>query len=227
VIWTRPSWSVPGLSDRIIVPEILDHLAWDDPEAVRARRDLRFINWVMGNERWICRAVTSRPEIAARGIDEWGAGDGSLAAKLARLLPEASVTAWDLAPRPAGLEARVAWRQEDLSKAEMAGGGGILVANLFLHHFEADVLRALGKRCGAFDMLVLCEPDRCRRAERLSLGLWPWIGRVTRHDMPVSIRAGFSAGELAALLGLGAGDWEVCEWSTWRGARRIVACRER
>jgi hypothetical protein len=225
VIWEGLSCSMAVVNYRVVSPEILDHLAWDDPEAVRARRDLRFINWVMGNERWICRAVTSRPGIAARGIVELGAGDGTLAAKLARLLPEAAVTAWDLAPRPAGLEARVAWRQEDISMAETVGSGGILVANLFLHHFEADVLRALGARCGAFDMLVLCEPDRCRRAEWLSLGLWPWIGRVTRHDMPVSIRAGFAVGELPALLGMGAEDWQVREWSTWRGARRIVACR--
>jgi len=216
-----------GVKDRVIAPEILDHLAWDDPEAVRARRDLRFINGMMGNERWICRAIVSRPQVAARGIVEWGAGDGSLAAKLARLLPEAAVSAWDLAPRPSGLDARVAWRQGDILKAEAVGGGGILVANLFLHHFEAGALRALGRRCSAFDMLVVCEPDRCRRAEWLSYVLWPCIGRVTRHDMPVSIRAGFAAGELPALLGLGAEDWRVREWSTWRGARRIVACRER
>jgi hypothetical protein len=214
-----------GVNDRVIAPEILDHLAWDDPEAMRARRDLRFINWVMGNERWICRAVTSRPGIAARGIVELGAGDGTLAAKLARLLPEAAVTAWDLAPRPAGLEARVAWRQEDISMAETVGSGGILVANLFLHHFDAGGLRDLGARCAGFDMLVFCEPDRCRRAEWLSYTLWPWIGRVTRHDMRVSIRAGFAAGELSALLGLSAEEWRVGEWPTWRGARRMLACR--
>ena len=214
-----------GLRERILEPEILDHLAWDDPEAARARRDLRLINGMMGNERWIGRTILSRPQLAARGIVEWGAGDGSLAAKLARLLPQAPVGAWDLAPRPAGLDDRVEWRQGDILAAETAGSGGILVVNLFLHHFDAAALRVLGARCACFDLLVFCEPDRCRRAEWLSYSLWPWIGPVTRHDMRVSIRAGFAAGEMPDLLGLNGQAWRVCEWSTWRGARRMVACR--
>jgi len=213
------------LNDRLIEPEILDHLAWDDPEAVRARRDLRLINWMMGNERWICRAILSRPHLAERGIVEWGAGDGTLVGKLARLLPGAPVGAWDLAPRPAGLNTRVEWRQGDILKTGAVASGGILVANLFLHHFDAGQLDALGARCRGFDRLVICEPDRRRRAECLSLSLWPWVGRVTRHDMRVSIRAGFSPGELPALLGLDAETWQVRECSTWRGARRILACR--
>lgn len=213
------------MTHRLVEPEILDRLAWDDPEAVRARRDLRVINGIMGNERWIFRAVARRPQAAERGIVEWGAGDGSLVAKLAGRWPGAQVSACDLAPRPAGLSPRVEWRQADVLVEAPVSKGGILVANLFLHHFEADALGLLGAQCRGFDTLVFCEPDRSRLALALSWGLWPCIGRVTRHDMPASIRAGFSAGELPALLKLSDAGWQVEESSTWCGARRIIAHR--
>jgi hypothetical protein len=38
---------------RQVLPEILDHLPADDPEAIGSRRDLRRINFLMGNKRWI------------------------------------------------------------------------------------------------------------------------------------------------------------------------------
>lgn len=213
------------MTHRLVEPEILDLLAWDDPEAVRARRDLKFINWIMGNERWICRAVARRPHAAGRGIVEWGAGDGSLAAKLAKGWPAAQVCACDLAPRPVGLSSRVGWRQADVLLDAPVAEGGILVANLFLHHFDSAGLRLLGARCQGFDMLVFCEPDRSRLALVLSWALWPWIGGVARHDMKASIRAGFSPGELPSLLKLVDAEWQVEESSTWRGARRIIASR--
>ncbi|MFN0126707.1 MAG: hypothetical protein ACKV19_08485 [Verrucomicrobiales bacterium] len=213
------------MTHRLVEPEILDRLAWDDPEAVRARRDLRVINWIMGNERWIFRAVARQSQAAGRGIVEWGAGDGSLAAKLAGRWPGAPVSACDLAPRPVGLSSRVGWRQADVLEEAPVAEGGILVANLFLHHFDSDALGLLGASCLGFDTLVFCEPDRSRLALALSWLLWPWIGRVTRHDMPVSIRAGFSSGELPALLKLSNAGWQVEESSTCCGARRIIARR--
>jgi len=213
------------MNHRLVEPEILDRLACDDPEAVRARKDLRLINWVMGNERWICGVVARRPEAAARGIVEWGAGSGSLATSLTRRLPGVPVCACDLVARPPGLDSRVEWRQEDLLASATAPEGGILVANLLLHHFDAVELPRLGDRCRGFDVLVFCEPDRARLAQVLSFALWPWVGRVTRHDMPASIRAGFSSGELPALLTLDEAEWRVEESSTWHGARRIIASR--
>ena len=44
---------------RVVKPEILDELDGSDPRAIRSRRDLRFINLLMGNERWIQRSVNS------------------------------------------------------------------------------------------------------------------------------------------------------------------------
>lgn len=213
------------IQPRVVKPEILDHLAADDPEAVRSRRDLRRINFLMGNERWICRTVRRFPEAASRGIVELGAGDGVLAGKLAEMFPGAPVTACDLAPRPAALHPRVRWRQGDLLAGGPEAGGGVLVANLFMHHFEGESLHILGRLCAGFEVLVFNEPDRALLPHALGFLLWPLVNRVTRHDMHVSIRGGFAAGEWLPLLGPEPGQWRIRETSTWRGARRVVAWR--
>lgn len=50
---------------RILEPETLDHLAHDDPDAVRARRDLRRVNRFMGArsilEHALARVVPRTP----------------------------------------------------------------------------------------------------------------------------------------------------------------------
>ena len=204
---------------RRLEPEWLDSLDAGDPRAVRARRDLRVINALMGNEGWILRQVAARPETAERGIVEFGSGDGHLLRRLARLGP---ATGCDLAPRPAGLPAEIDWRQGDLFTLAEPITGGILVANLILHHFEGESLRRIGAIAGGFEAVILVEPHRCRSGLALATLLRPFVGEVTRHDMPVSIRAGFAKGELAEMLGLSTG-WSVTETVHWRGSLRVVA----
>lgn len=212
------------MSRRIVIPELLDHLPAKDPEARRSRRDLRRINFLMGNERWVCRTVSRFRDEANRGIVEVGAGDGVLCNRLATLFPRARVSAYDLAPAPAPYP-RIEWRQGDVFKMPAPAPGGILVANLFLHHFEGTALTALGQWCKNFDVLVINEPDRARLPHLLGGLMHPWINRVTRHDMHVSIGAGFAAGEIPEMLGLDPQAWQFRESSTWRGARRVVASR--
>ncbi len=101
----------------------------------------------------------------------------------------------------------------------------MVVANLFAHQFEADALAALGRWMGNFEVIVLNEPDRRRLPHWLGGLMRPFMNRVTHHDLHVSIDAGFREGELADFLGLDHGEWSIRETSTWRGARRVVACR--
>lgn len=210
---------------RTVKPEILDHLPADDPESRRSRRDLRLINFLMGNERRVCRAIRKHPQAAAKGIVEFGAGDGVLAGKIARIFPSSQVIACDLAPRPEGLDERVVWVQGDILAAGSPPSGGVLVANLFLHHFGGQALHALGKLCGNFEVLVFNEPDRAAMPHLLGATLWPLINRVTRHDMHVSIRAGFAAGEIRDFMGLDRQTWHLRETFTWRGARCVLGWR--
>ena len=207
---------------RRVIPELLDHLPTEDSEAQRSRRDLRRINFLMGNERWVCRAVGRHAGFGDCGIVEIGAGDGQLCGKLARQFPNAAVTGYDLAPRPAHLDLRVNWTCGDIFAAAVPETSGILVANLFLHHFEGPSLLALGDWLRNFKILVFCEPDRTWLPHFLGWLLHPWINRVTRHDMHVSITAGFRAGEIRQSLGLDPDCWQMQESSTWRGARRVV-----
>jgi hypothetical protein len=78
---------------------------------------------------------------------------------------------------------------------------GSVLANLFLHHFgEVDLqalLRGVAERSRSF---VALEPRRSSWALFCSL-LVGCIGcnRVTRHDAPVSVRAGFRGKELSDL----------------------------
>jgi hypothetical protein len=214
-----------AMKNRVVIPELLDHLPADDPEARRSRRDLRRINFLMGNERWVRRTIRDFPEAAGHGIVEIGAGDGVLCQQLARIFPNSPVKAYDLAPRPVDLNPRVEWHHGDIFDTAPPKSGGILVANLFLHHFEPPALKELGRWMANFEILVFNEPDRSRLPHFLGALMHPWINRVTRHDMHVSIRAGFAVGEIGEFLALGQDRWILRETSTWRGARRVLAWR--
>lgn len=213
---------------RVVVPEILDGLPHDDPDAIASRRDLRRVNAVMGNPRWILRTVLQHHEIARRGITEIGAGDGRLACQLAAAFPDTRVTAIDFAPAPSGeLPPNLDWLQGDLFEmADSRPVGGLLVACLILHHFEAAALQRLGREfLPRFDALAIVEPDRRQLAHFLGRLAWPFINRVTRHDMHVSIDAGFAEGELGEILGLDPESWRIEESRTLSGARRIFTSK--
>ncbi|RPJ35244.1 MAG: hypothetical protein EHM17_03265 [Verrucomicrobiaceae bacterium] len=212
------------MKTRVVEPELLDHLPHDDPAARRSRLDLRRINFLMGNEGRVLRALRRVPDATASMICELGAGDGSLITGIHRRFPNSRVTACDLAPRPAWLDSAIDWRSGDVFQ-HAPPPGGVLVANLFLHHFEGEDLRRLGKLCEGFDVLIFNEPARSRLAAFLGTLLHPFVNRVTRHDMQVSIRAGFRRGEMAALMGLEPARWRIEESSTWLGARSITAWR--
>lgn len=207
--------------ERVIEPEIIDGMDPDHPLAIRSRRDLRMINFVMGNERWIRAQVARYRRSAAKGIVELGAGGGELLGRLSRYGP---ATGFDLVPKPKGLGDKVLWKQGDLWERADEISGGVLVANLFLHHLQSDELARLGAIADRFELLAFVEPHRTKDALWMGERLLPVVGEATKHDMIVSIRAGFIEGELAELLKL-SDDWKVSERSTWRGGHRVLASR--
>jgi hypothetical protein len=223
----------PPSDARVVVAEILDNLPHDDPRAVAGRRDLRRVNAVMGNPCWFRRVCRKHEAAAKSRIVEIGAGDGRLAGQLARRFPATMVTALDLAPRPPhDLPENLRWVSGDLFAAAgdlfpAAPGtppAGMLAACLFLHHFEGERLEWIGRHlCPAFEVCAFVEPDRRLSAHLLGRLAWPWLSEVTRHDMHVSINAGFRAGELPALLGLNTPDWQITESTTAFGVRRLIA----
>jgi 2-polyprenyl-3-methyl-5-hydroxy-6-metoxy-1,4-benzoquinol methylase len=159
-------------------------------------------------------------------VIEVGAGDGGLARELAGA--GVKVTALDFAPAPWVLPPGVTWRQGDLFETFSSASGDTLVACLILHHFEGEALDRLGEliRESGIRRVLAVEPHRSRLAAAQGRVLFPFVNRVTRHDMIVSIRAGFRCGELGEALGLERDRWEVEESITLMGAYRFRAERK-
>lgn len=201
---------------RLVQAEALDNLPAQDPRAHRARRDLRRVHRVMGTPSLVTAALL-RALAARSGPMRWieiGAGDGSLllsvAARVASRWPDVHLTLLDREPAvtPATLHAfgRYGWTAEVLKCdvldwIESPGSHHeLVVANLFLHHFEPATLRRLLAGVGQrTDALVACEPRRSRFALAGShlVGLLG-ASAVTRQDAVLSVHAGFRGEEVSA-----------------------------
>jgi hypothetical protein len=199
---------------RNVQPELLDTLPPSDSRAVRSRRDLRRINWWMRHHTIIAQALGKNLSAPPKTITELGAGDGDFLLRLAQRIQtektftEVRVTLLDLQPNVSALtlEAfeQLGWRAT-ASVTDVFNwpptASNLVLANLFLHHFEdarlAELLRLIAYRTNLF---IALEPRRARWPLFCSRLLWA-IGcnDVTRHDAVVSVRAGFSGGELSAL----------------------------
>jgi hypothetical protein len=201
---------------RTLEPEWLDELPVDDPRAMRSRRDLKRINALMTNSTLVARELHGVfPCTPPRAIAEIGAGDGTFMLRVAHKMP----SQW----RPPDVV--LVDRQDLVSAAtrdEFAGTGwqtravtadvfawlaqpaapmfDVIVANLFLHHFDAagltELLCLIARRTR---VLIACEPQRSRRA-LIAGHLLGFAGcnDVSRHDAVASVRAGFRNQELSA-----------------------------
>ena len=100
----------------------------------------------------------------------------------------------------------------------------VVIANLFLHHFEearlVELLRLISRRAEVF---IALEPRRAR---------WPLFcsrllgavgcNDVTRHDAVVSVRAGFSGHELSSQWP-DKNDWQLTEQSAGPFSHLFIA----
>jgi len=208
--------------NRTLAPEWLDELPAQARAAMDSRRDLRRLNAFLRHPTFVGRALLeSFPGSAPPRIAELGAGDGSFMLRTAERLAVrwrgASVTLVDRRPAVsdctrAGFE-RLGWTVE-IATADAfdwleQNDVGAAVANLFLHHFENPELeRLFGLLAAKAEVVVACEPRRSALPLYLThlLGL-AGCNAVTRHDAPISVRAGFRGGELSSL-------WPQRGWRT-------------
>jgi hypothetical protein len=142
---------------RIVQPEILDTLSPEDSRALRSRRDLRRVNSWMGNAGIMANALKENSG-APKQITELGAGDGNFLLHIAQKtnLQNVRATLLDL-QRNVSAETLAAfsklnWRAEavvadvfDWPQIETE----IVIANLFIHHFEDAKLKELFLRANA------------------------------------------------------------------------------
>lgn len=199
---------------RRVVPEELDSLDAHDPAALRSRSDLRRLHFAMGTLSKMTRALGSEFNASPIRILELGAGDGSMALRFARRhassRPNVSLTLLDrrLAVEELTLQGlRKAGWDPTLATADVFDWldrttdepWDIIVANLFLHHFQGDdLIRLLHAVANSTALFFCCEPRR----SSLSLigshlvGLIG-AGAVTRKDAVLSVHAGFRDHELS------------------------------
>lgn len=229
--------------ERRVEPEMLDSLPANDPRAVHARADLRRINRIMGTCGLIGNAVEAivegRP--SAR-IVELGAGDGSLMLRMARQRakrwPRTRVELLDMQPvvraetlvdfHDIGWDARVVGADvfDWLARTD-EGEPPVVIANLFVHHFDGDRLKALLEGIAAkARAFVACEPRRNRIALASSASMWV-IGcnRVSVGDGILSVRAGFNRDDLTKIWP-DHDAWELHEDRVGPFVHRFVAVRK-
>ena len=212
--------------NRVVEAELLDSLPAGDARAVHSRADLRRLNVLMQHARWMAREWR-RLGIPARvdSVVELGAGDGTFCLALLRHLAPAfgaeevalvdrqMVVSEDTRRALATVSGRVKFLHSDVFEwLESAPPATVIIANLFLHHFEERELgQLLALAAERTQFFLACEPRRGGWSlfnSRL-LGL---IGcnDVTRHDAVVSVRAGFAGKELTRLWPAGIG-WDARE----------------
>lgn len=207
---------------RALVPEILDYLAPDDPRALRSRRDLARINWVMRQSAIMAQALSDFP--APKLLADLGGGDGrfvlSVARRLAKRWPGVKVLILDqqniVSTETRAGFAALGWDcdvlQGDIFQTLPQIAPDIVTVNLFLHHLDdAALARLLALVAGRAKGFAACEPRRSAFALLAShLVFALGANDVTRHDAVASVRAGFRGGELSSLWPP-AGAWRLGE----------------
>jgi hypothetical protein len=232
---------------RRVEPELLDTLPADDPRAMRSRRDLRRVNRLMGTQAVIGDALDSIMQNNEQAhLVELGSGDGTLLLRLARSRakrwPKVQLDLLDMQPvvrsetltdfRSLGWDAQIIGADAFDWFAQTGNGDAamrapIVVANLFVHHFDGGRLQALLNGIAACaQAFVCCEPRRSRLALSGSRLLGA-IGcnDVTRHDAVISVRAGFKGRELSELWP-DRDAWTLLESRAGAFCHRFVAVRK-
>ena len=169
----------------------------------------------MANARHVARALArvNRPEANTARIADLGAGDGRFMLCVARKMRRARIEV-HLVDRANAFDeavfedfAQLQWKAAAVASEahgflEQPGPRfDAVVANLFLHHFDAASLRRLlelvAQRTALF---VACEPRRSGLALQASRLLrFMGCNDVTRHDAVASVRAGFRGREVSGL----------------------------
>jgi len=228
---------------RQVEAERLDSLPASDPAAIRSRRDLQRLNRLMGQARAMVRLLRTHGAMRSmRRVVDLGSGDGTLLLQMARkLAPDCGGVQAVLVDRQAPVSDRTreefrqfGWGIETATSDVLQWlvsaprhEGTVMIANLFLHHFQDAPLRALLEQVSTrAELFVACEPRRDRLTLQASL-LVGWIGcnAVTRHDAPISVRAGFTGRELSTLWPAD-GDWRTEEGPIGPFSHYFVARRE-
>jgi hypothetical protein len=208
--------------------EILDDLPALDPRALASRNDLVRVNQLMGTTRLLATHLKRKFGMGhPRRIIELGAGDARSTLRLARLLaPDWKGVHLILVDQHRCVSdstrmqlTQLGWTLQfagadvlDWLRSNALGPEDLVIANLFLHHFETqrlrELLKAIATNAGHF---VATEPRRWKPAILGARGLRVLgCNAVTCNDAVVSVRAGFAGRELENIWPRGK-RWQIEE----------------
>ena len=176
----------------------------------------------------VAKRISSRwPGVRVTLLDNRQIADGQTPARFASLGWHAEMVVADVFDWARKRSRRLRageWAEDQATGRQDAGDPGVVIANLFLHHFDdvqlTELFRAVAGRARLF---VALEPQRAAWPLFCCRLLWA-IGcnSVTRYDAAVSVRAGFSGRELSALWPKDPG-WELTERRTGLFSHLFVA----
>ena len=154
------------------------------------------------------------PLEAPRRIIELGAGDGSLMLRLGRRLarhwPDVATILVDrqdiVTNETRQAISSLGWHEDPITQdvfeyLAVAEPADIVIANLFLHHFQPPQITDIFTRCAKLaPVFIALEPRRATLPHLGSRLIWLLgCNHVSRHDAAASVRAGFRERELSAL----------------------------
>ena len=233
---------------RKVSSETLDNLPENDPDAIRSRLDLRRVHSFMRTRSILLDALGRIPSLSTPfRILELGAGDGTLMLSVAKRItnskawPELHLTLLDrqnlVSEQTLQGYRELGWHAEVMSldvldwiNSNQETKWDLVLANLFIHHFEGGQLSALINTIAArSNTFIACEP---RRAWLPLMGshLIGLIGAnaVTREDAVLSVHAGFRDQELSALWPLwpqAQSGWQLTEYAAGLFSHCLIAVR--
>lgn len=211
-----------GLAARREAPELLDDAGHDPAELAANLRDIRLVNRLGGGTRAVLRHLPDllAPLPAAREatVLDLATGSADIPLAVARWARRARrpirVIASDRSPEILAAAARQVAAAEEPAVALVRydalavplpdGAVDVVLCSLALHHFPpADAVRLLREmaRLGRRGFIVI----DIRRSLPGFAAAWlasrlATRNRLTRHDMPLSVRRAYTPAELAALL---------------------------
>jgi SAM-dependent methyltransferase len=196
---------VIDLSRRATDPELLDEGVPDD-EALRSLADIRFVNRWLGNRGQLASIV--RPYLEASSqprLLDVGCGSADIPAHLLRKAPPPTVAVGvdiKLLHLAAGPREVRRVRADVRALPFPPRSFDVVLASLFLHHFDAPEVAAVLRALFALTRraLVINDLRRARVPYVFARATFPLLlrSRVSRNDGLLSIRRAFTPDELEA-----------------------------